>query len=186
MNLQQAGYTQALVDLGFHKEAGILDSVTRAAKTLFARKTPTTAIQNTGLNPLARTIIKPSGVPTPAPTPTPTQLQFMEGLKSRSVAPQAPFKTMAEQAPAAAVAPAARAKNLPGYDPAAARLQAAPKTPVNIAQQNQFAGNFPERARQLRQSDQMLQAQQQTPILNSLFQNRGAQPQLQEALSLFG
>jgi hypothetical protein len=184
MNFQRIGYEQALVDLGFQKEAGILDSVTRAAKTLFARKTPqpsvaATAIQNTGLNPLTKATVKPGA-------PTPTQLQFVEGLKSRTVAPQAPFRTMAEQAPAASVPAAARAKNLPGYDPAVSRLQAAPKTPVNIAQQNQFAGAFPERAAQLRQSDQLLQAQQQTPILNSLFQRRGAQPQLQEALSLFG
>lgn len=185
MNFQQAGYTQALVDLGFQKEAGILDSVTRAAKTLFSRKTPlppgsaATSVQNTGLNPLARATVKPGA-------PTPTQLQFMEELKSRTVVPQAPFRTRAEQVPAASVPAAARAKNLPGYDPAATRLQAAPKTPVNIVQQNQFAGAFPERATQLRQMDQLLQAQQQTPILNSLFQNRLVQPQLQEALGLFG
>lgn len=184
MNFQQAGYVQALVDLGFQKEAGIIDSVTRAAKTLFSRKTPVsgmaaTSVQNVGLNPIARATVKPGA-------PTPTQRQFMEGLKSRTVAPQAPFKTMAEQAPAAAVAPAARAKNLPDYDSAAIRLQAAPKTPVNIAQQNQFAGANPARATQVREADQLFQAQQQTPILNSLFQNRQVRPQLQEALSLFG
>lgn len=184
MNFQQAGYTQALVDLGFQKEAGIVDSVTRAAKTLFSRKTPSpgigaTAIQNTGLNPISRATVKPGA-------PTPTQIQFMEGLKSRSVAPQVPFRTMAEQAPAASIPAAIRAKNIPDYDSAAIRLQAAPKTPVNIAQQNQFAGANPARATQVREADQLFQAQQQTPILNSLFQNRQARPQLQEALSLFG
>lgn len=177
MNFQQVGYAQALVDLGLQKEAGFLDSAARMARSVFTRAPA--AATPTAMRTTARSTLSPAGT-------SPTQIQFMEGLKSRSVAPQAPFKTMAEQAPAAAVAPAARAKNLPGYDPASARLQAAPKTPVNIAQQNQFAGANPARATQVREADQLLQAQQQTPILNSLFQNRMAQPRLQEALSLFG
>lgn len=177
MNLKQAGYNQALVDLGLRKEAGFLDSAARMARSVFTRAPA--AAKPTAMRTTSRVTSPPMGT-------TPTQLQFVEGLKSRSVAPQAPFRTMAEQAPAASVPAAARAKNLPGYDPAIVRLQAAPKTPVNIAQQNQFAGAFPERAAQLRQSDQLLQAQQQTPILNSLFQSRPAQPRLQEALGLFG
>jgi hypothetical protein len=118
--------------------------------------------------------------------PNASQMKFMEGLKSRTVAPQAPFRTMAERTPASNVSAATRTKNMPGYDPAAARLQAAPKSTPNIAQQNQFAGAYPEQATKFRQADQLVQAQKQTPILNSLFQNQQARPGLQEAMGMFG
>jgi hypothetical protein len=180
MNFQQLGYTQALWDLGFQKEAGILDSAARAAKSLFTRAPATAMVapESTAMRAALRPTVRPG-------VPTPTQREFMEGLKSRTVEPQTPFRTLAEQTPSATVAPAARAKNLPGYDPATVRLQAAPKTPVNIAHQNQFAGAYPQQAAQFRQADQLLQAQSQTPVVNSLFQNRAARPGLQEAMGLF-
>lgn len=180
MNFQQIGYAQALWDLGFQKEAGILDSAARAAKSLFTR-TPATAMvapENTAMRAALRPAARPGA-------PTPTQKKFIEGLQSRTVEPQAPFRTLAEQTPSATVTPAARAKNLPGYDPAMVRLQAAPKTPVNIAHQNQFAGAHPEQATKFREADQLIQAQAQTPVVNSLFQNQMARPGLQEALGLF-
>jgi hypothetical protein len=182
MNFQQIGYSQALQDLGFTKEAGVFSSIGKGITSLFRSRAPAAAaVTGAPVNSMAKTVTQSTRVPL---APTATQSQFIEGLKSRSVAPMAPFKTEAQRMPMATAAP--RSKNMPGYDPATARLQAAPKVPTNLAQQNQFAGSFPERATQLRQSDQLLQARQQMPIVNSLFKSQTVRPRLQEAMGLFG
>lgn len=179
MNIKQAGYNQALIDLGLMKDAGFLDSAARTFGRLFSRPTAAPVAQmNTAARAASRATLAP---------PTPTQQRFVEGLQNRVPAPMAPFKTMAEQAPASAIPAAARSKNVPGFDPASSRLQVAPKTPVNIAQQNQFAGAFPDQAGAALEADKLLQARQQVPTLNSLFKSR-PRPQMQEALGggLFG